>query len=238
MDIRDKVVLITGASGGIGLVTARRFAAEGARLALVARSADALERLANELREQGHEAVAIRADMRDASQVRRAVENTVERFGRLDVLINNAGQGARGTIADVDPEHFHQIIELNIFGPVVAMQATIPVMRRQGGGLIINISSMTSKLQIPGIGAYAATKAALNKLSETARVELAPDNIRVVCVFPRVTATDFGANYLGNQNWRPPQHQRGQSFTVDSPEFVAEKILAAAVNETEEQYMD
>ncbi len=222
---------------GIGAATARRFAAEGARLALAARSADNLERLVQELRGQGHEAIAIRTDMRDPSQVRRMVEQTVKHFGRLDVLINNAGQGARGRIAEVNPDHFRQIVDLNIFGPLLAMQAAIPVMRRQGGGLIVNISSMTSKLQVQGIGVYAATKAALNKISETARAELAPENIRVVTIFPRMTSTDFQRNYLGNQGW-VPQHRSGSAPVVDTAEHVAGRILDAVVEEPAEQYME
>lgn len=236
MQIRDKVVFITGASGGIGLATVRRFAAEGARLALVARSTETLERISQELRQQGHEALPLTADVRDASQVGRAVEETVSHFGRLDVLINNAGQAAAGTIADVDPADFRQILDLNVFGPLAAMQAVIPVMRQKGGGLIINISSMVTRMHIPGLAAYAATKSALNMLSDTARVELAPDNIRVVSVYPRMTATNFGKNSLGN---RATRHEQRQSpAPTDSAEFVAEKILAAAVNEPEDQYMD
>ncbi len=236
MQVSDKVVFITGASGGIGLATARRFAAERAKLAIVARSTDALERLSKELAQQGHEALPLTADVRDASQVRRAVEAAVSHFGRLDVLINNAGQAAAGTIADVDPADFRQIIDLNVFGPLAAMQAVIPVMRRQGGGLIINVSSMVTRMHIPGLAAYAATKSALNMLSDTARVELAPDNIRVVSVYPRMTATNFGKNSLGSRAMR--HEQRQSPAPTDSAESVAEKILDAAVNEPEDQYMD
>ncbi len=236
MQIRDKVVFITGASGGIGLATARRFAAERARLAIVARSTEALERLSQELAQQDHEALPLTADVRDASQVKRAIDETVRHFGRLDVLINNAGQAAAGTIADVDPADFRQILDLNVFGPLAAMQAAIPVMRQQGGGLIINISSMVTRMHIPGLAAYAATKSALNMISDTARVELAADNIRVVSVYPRMTATDFARNSLGNRTLR---HQQRQSpAPTDTAEFVAERILAAAVNEPEDQYMD
>ncbi|MCD7035101.1 SDR family oxidoreductase [Metabacillus sp. GX 13764] len=235
MKIRNKVVLITGASAGIGLAAVRRFAAEGAKLALVARSADKLQELAKELQQQGNEAVALPADVSDAKQVQKAIEETVRHFGRLDAVINNVGQAAVGTIADMDPDNFRKIVDLNVFGPLAAMQAAIPIMREQGGGLIINISSVVSKMNIPGLGAYAATKSALNMLTDTARGELAADNIRVITVYPRSTATDFGKNALGQPS--SGQERKGAP-NADTPEYVAEKILAAAVEEPEEQFMD
>ena len=148
---------------------------------------------------------------------------------------DRAGQAVAGTIADLDLADLRQVVELNVFGPLVAMQAAIPVMRKQGGGLIINVSSMVTKMHIPGLGGYAATKSALNMLSDTARVELASDNIRIVSIFHRMTATDFGKNSLGNRVVR--HEQRQAPSPVDTAEFVAEKILAAAVSEPEEQYM-
>ena len=240
MEIKDKVVLITGASGGIGLAAARSLAAAGAKVVLVARSTEKLTQLANELRSQGHQALVVPADMRNQAEVIQMVESTVQHFGRIDVLINNAGQAASGTIADVSIDDYRQIVELNVFGPLYAMQAAIPKMRSHGGGLIINVSSMVSKMHIPGLAAYASTKSALNMLSDTARGELAPDNIRVITVYPRMTATDFGRNSLGNRQMR--QQQRASAnrpeVVVDSPEFVAEKILLAVQNEPPEQFMD
>ncbi|MGE5138841.1 MAG: SDR family NAD(P)-dependent oxidoreductase, partial [Rudaea sp.] len=118
------------------------------------------------------------------------------------------------------------------------MQAVIPRMRASGGGLIINISSMTSKMHIPGLSAYASSKAALNLISETARQELAGDNIRVITVYPRTTATDFGKNSLGNPELRQRQRASRPGVVVDTPEHVAERILQAAEKEPAEQYME
>lgn len=236
MEIRDQVVLITGASAGIGLATVRRFATAGAKLALVARSADALNHLAEELQSQGSDAIALPVDVSDPKQVRRVIKETVRHFGRLDVLINNVGQAAIGTIADLNPDDFRKIVDVNVFGPLAAMQAVIPFMREQDGGLIINVSSVVSKMNIAGLAAYAATKAALNMLSDTARGELASEHIRVITVYPRSTATDFGKNALGNQSAR--QQRQGSPISADSPELVAEKILDAALHEPDEQYMD
>jgi len=214
MDIKGKVVIITGASAGIGLATARRFAAEGAKLALAARSSEKLAALAREIRAAGGEALVLPTDMRDPAAVNRMVDQAARHFGRIDVLINNAGQAVAGAVAEVDPDHFRQVLDLNVFGPVYAIQAAVPKMRE---GLILNISSMVSKMHIPGLAAYAATKAALNMLSDTARVELAGENIRVITVFPRMTATEFGKNSLGDPRTRQAQRSRPQGeIVIDS----------------------
>ena len=237
MEIAGRVVLITGASAGIGLATVRRLADSGAKLALIARSAETLERLARELRGQAHEVIAIPADLRDPAQIRRVVAETMAHFGKIDFLINNAGQAAAGTVADVNPADFQAILELNVFGPLLLMQAVIPHMRAQGGGVIVNVSSMVSKMRLPGLAAYAATKSALNMLSDTARVELAPENIRVISIFPRLTDTDFSKNSLGNQVLRRQQRAPSAAIPIDTPEHVAERILDAVITEVEEQYM-
>jgi short-subunit dehydrogenase len=239
MDIRDKVVVVTGASAGIGWATARAAAAAGAKVVLAARSGDQLAELAEALRREGREALVVPTDMRQPTEVARLVETAFQHFGRIDVLINNAGQAVAGTVADLDLEHFQQVIELNMLGPIYSMQATVPKMRAQGGGIIVNVSSMVSKMHIPGLGGYASTKAALNILSDTARGELASDNIRVITVYPRVTATDFGRHSLGNRQLRQQQRANAASdVVVDTPEYVAGKILEAIQKEPAEQFMD
>ena len=239
MDVRGTVVLITGASAGIGLCTAQAFAAAGARLALLARSMERLERLADELRAQGTEALVVPADMRDPEQIQDAISKTAEHFGRIDILINNAGQSLLGSIADVDLDYLREVIELNVVGPVAAMQAVIPIMRKQGGGMIINVSSMVSKMKLQGLAGYACTKSALNMISDTARGELAPDNIRVISVFPRTTATDFHVHAFGAAPGRAkPAPTRTGPVVVDTAEHVADRILQAAIEEPQEQYMD
>ena len=239
MDISGKVVIITGASAGIGKATARRFAAAGANVVLVARSADKLTALTEELGRLGQSALPIPADMRDRSAVDRMVEQAFQRHGRIDILVNNAGQAAAGTVAEVRPDDFRSILELNVFGVLYAIQAVVPIMRQGGGGVILNVSSMVSKMHIPGLAAYAATKAALNMLSETARGELAADHIRVITVYPKLTATDFGKNSLGDRSLRQGQRAGATGGQVpDSAELVAEKILVAAQTEPAEQYID
>lgn len=240
MDVAGKVAIITGASEGIGRATAKCFAQAGAKVVLVARSRERLESLGEEIRGRGGEALVLPADMRDPDAVSQMVERAFEHYRRIDLLINNAGQSAAGPVAAIDVAHFRQIMELNVYGALYAIQAVVPKMRLGGGGVILNISSMVSKLHLPGLGTYAATKAALNQISATARVELAAENIRVVTVFPRTTATDFGKHAVGDMQLRERQRVRAASSgqTVDSAEDVAKKILEAAQTEPEEIYMN
>lgn len=236
MDIAGKVVLITGASGGIGLSTARLFAQKGAKVALAARSAEKLRAIAAEL----PDAIALPTDMRDEAAIKQMVEQTRQHYGRVDVLINNAGQGLHTAVEKVDIEQYRAVFELNVVGVIVAMQAVIPLMRAQDGGVIVNISSGTSKIPVErmrnaSVGPYASTKYALNSLSLTARVELAPDNIRVGLVYPGVTATDFSANYA---NGPRQATNRPAVMPADSAEYVAQKILEAVEGEEAEVYAD
>jgi short-subunit dehydrogenase len=236
MDVQNKIVIITGASEGIGLATARLFAQQGAKVVLAARSIDALNTTVNELNEQHYEAIAVPTDMRDRKAIESLVERVVQHYGHIDILINNAGQAVQGNIADVDIDQFRQVFELNVLGPVQTMQAVIPQMRQNGGGLIINVSSNVTQMHLPVIGAYASTKAALNMVSDTAREELAGDNIRITTMFPGMTATNFGHNSLASataSRMRPPANAQ-----ADSAEDVAQKILEAARNEPDNQYMD
>lgn len=238
MNVQGKVVIITGASMGIGEATARVFAEAGAQLVLAARSVDKLEAIAKSLPAQT-QTLVVPTDMTDQAQVKALIDTAYTHFGRIDILINNAGQTAIGPIAAVNPDHYRQIIELNLFGPLHAMQAVVPKMKAQGGGVIINISSLVSKAAIPGIGAYASTKYAMNGLSLTAHNELEADNIRVVLFHPGLTNTDLGKNALrtetGGSSQPPPGN--GPMPEPDSAEDVARKILEAAISEPVEMEM-
>lgn len=238
MEVQGKVVIITGASMGIGEATAHVFATAGAKLVLAARSVDKLTAVAQSLPTPA-ETLIVPTDMTEQAQVKALIETAYAHFGRIDILINNAGQAAAGPIATVNPDHYRQIIELNLFGPLHAMQAVIPKMKAQGGGVIINISSLVSKMAIPGIGAYASTKYALNGLSLTAHNELAADHIRVVLFHPGLTSTDFGKNALREDDGRAgrPPSGNGSMPNPDSAEDVARKILEAAITEPVEMGM-
>lgn len=238
MQVQGKVAIVTGASGGIGLATARKLAAAGAKLVLAARSKDKLEALAKEL--PAAEPLVVVTDMRDKGQVKRMVDAAIKRFGHVDILVNNAGQGMLGTVDRASIDDFQKLFELNVLGPVVAMQAVVPLMEKNGGGMIVNVSSMVTKMHINGLSMYSSTKAALNMISDTARAELAERSIKVVTVLPRMTSTDFGKNAIGSSGQRPPQRSTasGSPIPVDPPEHVADRILHAIETEPEEQYMD
>lgn len=235
MEIAEKVVLITGASSGIGLATARLFAQKGAKLALAARSAEKLQQLASEL----PEAVAIPTDMRDEDEVRHMVARTLEYYKRIDVLINNAGQGLNMPVEKVNIDMYRSVFELNVVSVIVAMQEVIPIMRAQGGGVIINISSGTSKIpperygRANPVGPYASTKYALNAITLIGRQELAADNISLGVVYPGVTATNFYDNLAAGHQSAP-----AGATSVDSAESVAAKILEAVETQAAEVYTD
>jgi len=198
MKIEGSVVIVTGASSGIGLALARRFAEDGAAVVLAARSTEKLTAIAKSLRSRGGEALAVPTDATQRDQVDRLVATACERYGRLDILVNNAGRGAAGHAADAPAAHYRALFELNVLGPLHAMQAAIPRMRGQGSGLIVNMSSGAGRLAVPGLSAYGASKAALDLISNTARRELARDNIRVLTVYPPNTESEAAANMLGD----------------------------------------
>jgi short-subunit dehydrogenase len=252
MDIKNKVIVITGASEGIGLATARVLAREGAKLVLAARSADSLKKLEKELdsgRHDGKEnasgAIAVPTDMRKPADIATLVDAAVKKFGRIDVLINNAGQGMYGPVESIDIDKYKDIMELNVFAVLRAMQAVIPIMRKQGGGMILNISSRVSKNYYPNLAAYASTKYALNAISLTARAELEKDNIVISVFHPKMTATNFGKNSVSasarplyDNSSRPASAPaRPAGMEVDTPEQVAEQIAEQIQSEAPEAEM-
>lgn len=228
MQIDGSVVIVTGASSGIGLATARALAARSAKVGLLARSEAALRELSGEL----PGSLAVTADMTDFDRVREAVLEVQEHYGRIDGLINNAGRSYAAAVEEIDPAAFDEIFHLNVLGPIVAMQAVIPIMRKQGGGSIVNVNSGTAFMTVPQYSVYSSSKRALLGFSLTARGELANDRIVVSEVYPYITATNFGANRMGNPAGGGPASNYAEG---DTPEFVAELILKA-VTEGEAQY--
>jgi short-subunit dehydrogenase len=230
MNIKNKIAIVTGASGGIGLSLARALELRDARVVLAARSLDTLKKLEQEI----PNSYAIKTDMRKEEDIKNLIKKTKEKFGRVDILINNAGQGMRSPVEKINIDDYKNILELNVFGVLRAMQATIPIMREQGGGLILNVSSMVSKNYFPELAAYSSTKYALNSLSLTAREELKKDNIIVSVFHPKMTATDFGKNSAGvkydSSAGRP-------GMSVDTPDQVAEQIVKQIESEEPEAHM-
>jgi short-subunit dehydrogenase len=235
MDIKGKVVIITGASSGIGLATARLLARHGAKVALAARSRDKLNQLAAELADS----FAIPTDMRSEKDIRKMTKKVLEHFGRIDVLINNAGRGYDAPLEEIDTNKYRQLFELDVVAPLVAMQLVIPIMRKQGGGTIVNISSGTSLMNLPNMSAYSSLKRALNSITLTAREELAKENIIVSVVYPYMTLTDLDKNMFGVEggDLEPFEGEADANLPPpDPPEYVAGRILEVIETEEAEQY--
>jgi short-subunit dehydrogenase len=234
MDIKNKIIIVTGASEGIGKETAKKLSAAGAKVVLAARSDDKLETLAREL----PGSLVVRTDMANQGDIKNLTGRTLEAFGRIDILINNAGRGMYGPVESIDIENYKKIMELNVYGPLRAMELAIPQMRKQGGGMILNVSSLVSKNYFPNLAAYASTKYALNALSLTARAELAKDNIVVSVMHPKMTATNFGKNAIRTEEFRieRPSDARPE-MQVDTAEQVADKILELIKSEAPETEM-
>lgn len=189
--LEGKVVLVTGASSGIGEATAIAVAEEGASVALVARRADRLEALSAKIKEAGGEALAIVADIADEVQARDAVLKTHEAFGRLDILINNAGVMLLGLIDGANTEEWRRMINVNVLGLMYTTHAALPLMKAQGTGHIVNVSSVAGRKARTGSGVYSATKWAVGAFSESLRTELFRSNIRVTLIEPGAVETEL-----------------------------------------------
>ncbi|MFJ2608086.1 SDR family oxidoreductase [Streptomyces sp. NPDC087425] len=222
MNIDGATVLVTGASSGIGAATARAASRAGARVVLLARREGRIRQLAEEL---GGDALAVPCDVTDRTQVEAAVRAAVERFGRIDVLVNNAGQGLQATVEAIDPDDFRALLELNLVAPLVMMQAVLPVMRRQGAGAIVNVSSGITWSTLPGSGGYAASKAALQKLSAIARAELADAGIAVSLMYPSITESEFVGTVRGSVEDALTM-EASSGLEPQSPESAADAIIA------------
>jgi short-subunit dehydrogenase len=228
MQIKDRVFIVTGASSGIGLSTAKALSERGGKVALLARSANVLQGLSRQL----SGSLPITADMTKLDEVRRAVQAVREHYGRIDGLVNNAGRSYAASVEEIDPALFDEIFHLNVLGPIVAMQAVIPTMRSQGGGSIVNINSGTAFMTIPQYSVYSASKRALLGFSLTARAELEKDHIVVSEIYPYVTATNFGRNRMGSPAGGGPSANYAEG---DAPEFVGGLVLQA-IEEGQPQY--
>lgn len=219
MKIQDHVFIVTGASSGIGLSTAEALAQKGAKVALLARTKSALEELSTKL----PGSLPVVADMTDFDAVRKAVKRVHQHYGRIDGLINNAGRSYAATVEEIEPTFFDEIFHLNVLGPIIAMQAVIPIMRAQHAGSIVSVNSGTAFMTIPGYSVYSSSKRALLGFTLTARAELEKDGIVVSEVYPYITATNFGKNRMGTSTGAPPvNYQEG-----DTPEYVAGMIVKA-----------
>ncbi len=193
-DFQDRSVLITGGSRGLGLVIARQLAGEGANLTLVSRNVQDLELAKKELLDRGASVQIVAADVRDQNDARRAVEQAIYRFGSLDVLINNAGVMKVGPLEHMQMEDFQDAFDTHVWGPLYTTLAVLPQMRAQGGGRIVNISSIGGKIAVPHMLPYSTSKFALSGLSDGMRSELRKDGILVTSVYPGLMRTGSHVN--------------------------------------------
>lgn len=182
MDLRNAVVIITGASSGIGAATAREIARQGARVVLAARRAQELQTLADEITAQGGQALAVAADVTDSESIERLVRTTIDTYGRIDVLINNAGINKGYPLADVPERELEQIIDVNLTGPARVTRAVIPHMQQQRSGIIMNVGSIAGEVATNSL--YSATKFGIRGLTDALRRELRADNIKLVLIAP------------------------------------------------------
>jgi NADP-dependent 3-hydroxy acid dehydrogenase YdfG len=220
MDSREltgSVVIVTGASSGIGAATARLLFAAGAHPVLAARRADRLAELSGAL----GGALAVTADVTDRGDIRRIADAALDRHGRINAIVNNAGASLHFPLDRLDPDDFARALDLNVVSVLAMTQAVLPAIRAQGGGSIVNVSSGTTRLAPPGVGGYAATKAAVNLLTAVMRKELAGEGIAVSLVVPSVTATEFAGGRFLRGGPMPP------GMVAHSAEYVGSVILRA-----------
>ncbi len=224
MKFKGKVALVTGASKGLGRAIALEFAREGAHVAILARSADLLQKLASEVETHGVRALPLCCDVTHSGDLAIAVNRAAEELGRLDILVNNVGVGLYSEIAKVPLQDFRFMMELNFWSMIVAIQTALPHMGRQREGTIINIASILGKIDYPWMGAYCASKHAMVSICNALRMELREKKINVLTVCPGRVDTQFQPNAL---KYRPLRNPHFSAIPL-SAERVARQIVRGA----------
>ncbi|MGB6676352.1 MAG: SDR family NAD(P)-dependent oxidoreductase [Terriglobales bacterium] len=230
MQVSGKVVVITGASMGIGEAVAKIFADRGSSVVLLSRDAERAEAARGRV---GHaeRTLALACDVRNREEIDRVVGLTLHHFQRIDVWINNAGHGILDSVANVDMSAVRETFETNFFGALEAMQAVIPVMKQQGSGAIINISSVAGHIPIPFHAVYSSTKFAMNAIGKAARIELLSNGINVLTVCPGYVRTDFSKNAIKGREQKQVRPARVRGITV---ERVANAVLQGYLKQKRE----
>ena len=229
--IKGSRILITGASSGIGRATAFELAGKGAKLAIASRRLDPLRSVADEIKDAFPDIpapFALPCDISDKENVSRVVKSCVGHFGGIDILINNAGIGVYGNTEMTTLEDFRSVMEVNFFGSIRCILEVLPLMKKAGKGLIINIASVAAKHGVPYLGAYSASKAALAALSQSLRAELAKSGISIMIVYPGYTQTEFFKN----------EKKVGGARRPAGPYASAKKVAKAIVKAIESERQD
>ena len=229
--LRGKVVLITGGSRGLGLVLARHICSRGGNVVLIARDAEELARAKSDLARRHSTVMTIPCDLLDTEQIQAAVRQAIDRFGKIDILINNAGTIEVGPLEHLMPEDFERAMRLHFWAPFDLISQIVPEMRVWGGGRIVNISSIGGKVAVPHMASYSASKFALTGFSDAIRAELARDNIHVTTVAPGLmrTGSHVNAKFKGRHDdefaWFAAS--AGAPLISMNADRAARKILAA-----------
>ena len=190
MELEGAVVVVTGASAGFGELTALRFARAGSRVVIAARRLQRLEGLAARIAAEGGSALPVACDVTDLDELTALRDRVVERFGRCDVLVNNAGIPGGGPFAEVDLEHLDRVVDVNLRAVIRGTKLFLPVMLEQGGGHVVNVASLAGRIATPGAAVYGATKHAVVAFSEALNYELGPKGILVTSVNPGFSPTE------------------------------------------------
>lgn len=199
MNFQDRVVLITGATSGIGRETALQFAKAGAKVALAGRREQAGQQVVQEIRAAGGDAFFEQTDVTQEEQVEHLVHDTISRYGRLDIAFNNAGVEYGGGITEFTEEAYRQVFDINVLGVFLCLKHEIPAMLKMGGGSIINTSSILGHIAFPGASIYNASKHAVEGITKTVALEYAQQGIRVNAVAPGAIATDMIDRFAGEE---------------------------------------
>ncbi|MGC9164918.1 MAG: SDR family NAD(P)-dependent oxidoreductase [Thermoprotei archaeon] len=216
----NNVVIVTGASSGIGLAASKLLVKNGFSVVLASRNVEKLKSLFS-----GENVLIVKTDVTKISDIKNLVSETISKFSKIDVLVNNAGIGISGPLYEMNDGEIEKVIATNLFGPIMLTKEVLPIMIRNNGGCIVNVSSLAAFVPVPWMSIYAATKAALKVLTDSWRIEFKPYNIRVIGVYPGYVKTSFSANTI-----RTPTAQK--LINVDKtigpvlqPETIARKIV-------------
>lgn len=221
-----KVAIVTGASSGIGEATAIALAAEGAQVAIAARRSERLNALAKRIENIGGKALPIVADLTEETQAHNLVQKANAELGRVDILVNNAGIALLGPIEGADTSDWRRMIDINVLGLMYTTHAALPIMKAQGVGHIVNISSVAGRIARAGVGVYNATKWGVNAFSEALRQEVYKHNIRVTIIEPGLVDTE-GNNHITNPTAKQQSQERLKSMTPLQSEDIAAAIVYA-----------
>ncbi len=221
-----KVAIVTGASAGIGEATAIALAAEGAQVAIAARRFDRLNAVCDRIAMMGGKALPIVADITDETQVQNLVEKANAQFGRVDILVNNAGIALSGNIEGANTSDWRRMIDLNVLGLMYATHAVLPILKAQGTGHIVNISSVAGRTARVGIGGYNVTKWGVNGFSESLRQEVCKHNIRVTIIEPGMVDTEIDS-HITDPIAKQRTEERRKSIVPLQSEDVAAAIVYA-----------